>query len=497
MTEVVNLETQNDPHPPKSALRRPDSSPPKPHVQVGFVEPRTDSTVEPEASTQSETSDLLTTSPLWSRKLILTLDGGGIRVYSSLVILRALMKEIENIEKNLKPEALSSAATDRISRKDIPDHVFGEGKYLPCHYFDYIGGTSTGGLIAIMLGMLGMSVDECIDKFEKNQSVPQTKEDSLLWDFFKIHKFSFNSPSASLLVPPNSGKFKKDAFQCQTLALCTVMDNQEDKPKPKPYAFCSYEDYSTLHAPPSIEEVAEAITARRSSKPRLGQYFDGSKQPELRDPTVEVMKEVHELFSLHDPSIELILSFGWDDDHSPQHFVERLRRSRNRTLEPSNEMKHTYKMYHRFDIHLGIFKKHIFRKMETATTKWLEEPKHMEEIRTYANILVERRRGRARTPRWESFALGVRYFCPHEECSLKGHALESRDDYFDHLNTEHALMKNIMKSKLEKSRPVRKVRSLKSMGRGGNSAEMKSREPPTSAGPVDLEVELDRGRKFQ
>ena len=27
----------------------------------------------------------------------------------------------------------------------------------PCEYFDLIGGTSTGGLIAIMLGLLGMN----------------------------------------------------------------------------------------------------------------------------------------------------------------------------------------------------------------------------------------------------------------------------------------------------------------------------------------------------
>ncbi|XTI93327.1 hypothetical protein V2W45_1215471, partial [Cenococcum geophilum] len=35
----------------------------------------------------------------------------------------------------------------------------------PCHYFDYIFGTSTGGLNAIMLGRLRMSVDECIEKY--------------------------------------------------------------------------------------------------------------------------------------------------------------------------------------------------------------------------------------------------------------------------------------------------------------------------------------------
>ncbi|KAI2730261.1 hypothetical protein DTO013E5_6373 [Penicillium roqueforti] len=32
----------------------------------------------------------------------------------------------------------------------------------PCKVFDLLGGTSTGGLIAIILGRLGMDVDECI-----------------------------------------------------------------------------------------------------------------------------------------------------------------------------------------------------------------------------------------------------------------------------------------------------------------------------------------------
>lgn len=38
--------------------------------------------------------------------------------------------------------------------------------FLPCHYFDYMAGTSTGGLISIMLGRLRMNVDDCIEEYE-------------------------------------------------------------------------------------------------------------------------------------------------------------------------------------------------------------------------------------------------------------------------------------------------------------------------------------------
>ena len=64
---------------------------------------------------------------------LLALDGGGVRGLSSLMILRRLM-----------------AAVD----PDSPPK--------PYDYFDLIGGTSTGGLIAVMLGRLRMTVDECI-----------------------------------------------------------------------------------------------------------------------------------------------------------------------------------------------------------------------------------------------------------------------------------------------------------------------------------------------
>jgi patatin-like phospholipase/acyl hydrolase len=59
---------------------------------------------------------------------ILSLDGGGVRGLSSLLILQALLSQEGTSEPSLRP----------------------------CDVFDLICGTSAGGLIALMLGRLKM-----------------------------------------------------------------------------------------------------------------------------------------------------------------------------------------------------------------------------------------------------------------------------------------------------------------------------------------------------
>ncbi|KAH0847047.1 hypothetical protein AYO21_09821 [Fonsecaea monophora] len=73
---------------------------------------------------------------------VLSLDGGGVRGYSMLIILQELMHRVY-VETEGEP----------------PDRQTGTPK--PCDYFDLIGGTGTGGLIAIMLGRLRMDLETC------------------------------------------------------------------------------------------------------------------------------------------------------------------------------------------------------------------------------------------------------------------------------------------------------------------------------------------------
>lgn len=52
----------------------------------------------------------------------------------------------------------------------------------PCDYFDMIGGTSTGGLIAIMLGRMKMSIEQCEKAYEKLSPLVFTKlRHSMKW----------------------------------------------------------------------------------------------------------------------------------------------------------------------------------------------------------------------------------------------------------------------------------------------------------------------------
>ena len=77
---------------------------------------------------------------------ILSIDGGGIKGYTALLILKRIFDAIR-----------VEAKKEKIDLADEP---------RPCDVFDLIVGTSTGGLIAIMLGRLHMTVDECIQQYE-------------------------------------------------------------------------------------------------------------------------------------------------------------------------------------------------------------------------------------------------------------------------------------------------------------------------------------------
>lgn len=108
---------------------------------------------------------------------ILCLDGGGVRGLASLMIVKNLMERLEAQRG---------------------------GKLEPWQEFDLIGGTSTGGLIAIMLGRLRMSVDQCIKAY-----VTMSKH-----IFEPVHSKA-NLPGRAIAKFQAEGKFNSQALEDQ------------------------------------------------------------------------------------------------------------------------------------------------------------------------------------------------------------------------------------------------------------------------------------------
>lgn len=147
---------------------------------VANKKPRRHSTINTDASIITNASASFDETKVWDQKALLalgmvgnrlliislaigqmyltSLDGGGIRGYSALLILEALMKEIGKLERTRSPPAMSSfhplspappsIATDSESMRSqnlVEPPQTETSPWLPCHYFDYMAGTSTGG----------------------------------------------------------------------------------------------------------------------------------------------------------------------------------------------------------------------------------------------------------------------------------------------------------------------------------------------------------------
>lgn len=92
-------------------------------------------------------------------------------------LLNASHKDTTNISSDIIEELMR-----KIDQKNPPK---------PCEYFDLIGGTSTGGLIAIMLGRLQMTTEECKEAYRnlsarafnyKGRPVKPAFSNPLKWD---------------------------------------------------------------------------------------------------------------------------------------------------------------------------------------------------------------------------------------------------------------------------------------------------------------------------
>ncbi|XP_014550282.1 hypothetical protein COCVIDRAFT_115882 [Bipolaris victoriae FI3] len=177
---------------------------------------------------------------------ILTLDGGGVRGLSCLMMIREIMNQIAEDEGIEKPEEMR-----------------------PADYFDLIGGTSTGGLIAILLGRLRLTTKEAILLYrqlakeifqeQRGWSVGglrlskggQERYDAKILEsaIKKVVKDFLKDPEATMYQEPKDGE-----RHCRTFVLAVYSDSVNN---PEPHLFTTY----NRHDGTKIWEAARATSA--------------------------------------------------------------------------------------------------------------------------------------------------------------------------------------------------------------------------------------------
>jgi hypothetical protein len=358
----------------------------------------------------------------WLNTAVLSLDGGGIRGLSTLIVLRELMKCIADVEISTKPIAKKSSDSPLVNSeasigdsKTTSNDLNDISGFRPCHYFDYIAGTSTGGLIAIMLGRLRMDVQQTIDRYleiawkvyaqRRRKRVDVVKEALLpkgrsrdlrekRLEYVVKGLEDVHRESDSRLTDKGREEktlFTSDVARCRTIVLS--LEWSEDKSSLVPFLFKSYDEElatlthrlgNTTSEKPlklHIAQVAMATSWGTSFREplRVGKHQICGTGKVVSNPTLEVYNEITYLREEHRTSLRsndamsLFVSIGCGKGRAaPQHqlipgahhlsikssqswtkVVAKLSEEVDRKMHEFARQSNNFR-YHRFDVVSGL-----------------------------------------------------------------------------------------------------------------------------------------------
>ncbi|KAM0670877.1 hypothetical protein ACQRIU_001272 [Beauveria bassiana] len=228
---------------------------------------------------------------------LLSLDGGGVRGLSTLFILKGIMARLNHERKEA---GLPSAK--------------------PCEVFDLIGGTSTGGLIAIMLGRLEMDIDECISTYVNlMKSVFEKKSSWLPVSLRGNVKAQFDSKKLRSAVEQainQSGASPQDRFNDGQFRGCRVFVCAAAKETSDITRLRSYDLPGKTSIEATILDAALATSAatRFFDPVRIGarQFVDGALG--ANNPVEQVEREASDIWCADTaelmPQVKCFLSVG-------------------------------------------------------------------------------------------------------------------------------------------------------------------------------------------
>ncbi|KAF7948672.1 hypothetical protein EAE96_007867 [Botrytis aclada] len=422
----------------------------------------------------------------WSKKYILTLDGGGVRGLSSLLIIQHLMVLCNSFEQSNDQPVKSSfhPLPFQQSQGSIADsRKSRSAQFLPVHYFDYIAGTSTGGLSAIMLSRLRMNSDDCIQEYENlgekifGQPRKLSMRGPIPWN---REKYDHRKLEESIKDVVKRRDWKEDQIadsmypsnkdRCRTIVLAVRENNSANAP----YLFRTYEhvksefNYSEeLNPGPPLQipiwQVARATTAAPTYfKPfqLLNERFvDGGYGH--NNPTSRTFAEVEQVHGRGTVALTLSIGTGRPTKVQPiarqnsgliSHYRQMIKYTAATTTDSENTHEYVKALttdrctYERFnvdgglgDIDLGEWRIRgneniTLKKIREQTHAYLHQSEVQSRMERVARLLVRNRQERSRTEKWDVVATGHRFHC--RDCN-EDTIFTREDDFKTHLCEAH------------------------------------------------------------
>ncbi|KAI0452792.1 FabD/lysophospholipase-like protein [Xylaria acuta] len=391
--------------------------------------------------------------------------------------------------------------------------------FLPCHYFDYIAGTSTGALITILLSRFRMTVEDCLKEYEIMAGLVFGHPKLIYSMKFGMGGNKFRRASLERAVKKvierraeqRSEDYSEFLFQteidtCRGVALATrVVDRHVTGLS---FLFRSYTPFNersrqhrTRHADGptnhlegskiSLIKVALAATAaplyfgdyrctlsaaqmqasqrvptahgtmifsteRNDAKPvdKSEYEFEDAGFSAINNPCSELEREI---MHHHGEVTPILVSIG---TARPQprdrrnHLMRVIRKAFAVAGDPEVVHKQMQRSvaedhYFRFNDDQGIniemddwrpknTGKRTLDDLRNGFLRWVREPDVRRDLASCARTLVDLRRARMTTPRWERFAL-VRFFeCRVSKCPKdRDNKWLDREDFRNHLTRDH------------------------------------------------------------
>ncbi|KAF9470475.1 FabD/lysophospholipase-like protein, partial [Pholiota conissans] len=337
------------------------------HVTVIQIHPRNEVAVKPQRPNclLSTMSTSVKEPPL----KLLALDGGGIRGLSELLIIREVMHGLM-VEENAKREKEGLKLLSEAPK--------------PCDYFDLIGGTGTGGIIALMLGRLRMDAESAINHYD-NLAKSVFSSEKLWGDGkFKATKLeaaiksvvrSITGDSESPLLEVGPGQI------CRTFVCAKNAVNMGI-----PVRFRTYPSRET-HINCTIWQAARATSAAPTFFKRIligrdQPYVDGGLG--YNNPCQTVLEEAHALFG--DRQVGCLVSIGtgraqaiaieqprWFQQVIPTNVIEALQAITTDCEKTHQEIFHRFarlpSTYFRLNIEQGMQGKELSERDKLSTVE--------------------------------------------------------------------------------------------------------------------------------